>query len=99
MNQNIGTDYIETQRTLSEMNNEISNIAREIEELVKAIDEQKDWQGPDAVKYKEALLDFAQKMANTCGWMENLDNTISAHSAELYNRSIEDANNATRLDN
>ena len=98
MNQTIGTNYAETQRTLKAMNSEIEGIVKEIEDIVNAMDELQGWQGPDAVKYKEALLNFIQKMANTCGWMEQLDNTINEHSTELYNRSIEDANKAARLD-
>ena len=97
MNQTIGTNYVATQQTIKEMNQEIQNIVNETKKMVQAITERTDWQGPDAVKYKEALLEFAQKMANTCKWMENVDNTISSHSAELYNRSIEDASNANNL--
>jgi len=97
MNQNIGTNYRATQQTIKEMNQELQTIINETKKMVNAITARTDWQGPDAVKYKEALLEFAQKMANTCNWMENVDNTISAHSAELYNRSVEDANNAAKL--
>ena len=97
MNQTIGTDYAATQQTLKAMNEDLTNIVNETKKLVQAIQERTDWQGADAVRYKQAFLEFAEKMAKTCAWMEALDNTISAHSADLYNRSLEDASKAGNL--
>ena len=93
MNGQIGTDYVETQQTLSKMNAELQNMSEQLKAIIQAVKAQDTWRGPDALKFKLAIMDYVSKIANTIGWMEKLDNTIASHSEELYSRSINDSNN------
>ena len=93
MNNQIGTDFAEVQQTVSQMNAELQKMSEELKKMINLVQQQDDWRGPDAAKYKAAIMDFISKIANTIGWMEKLDNTIASHSQALYERSVEAAKN------
>ena len=97
MNQTIGTDYSATQNTLKKMNENVVTIANETKKLVELVTNAKDWVGPDAAIYKERMYKFAQGIAAAVEVMEQINNTLSEESTSYYNRSVEDAQKASKL--
>lgn len=87
----VAADYASVKSNISAMEKEVEEILNQTQDIIKAVEEAKDWIGPDAIAYKLTLKTYSSKIRNSAAWLKTLDRTISNHAERLYERALRDS--------
>lgn len=89
-NQVIAADYDNVKATIQKMEQEVTQVENSIKNVLTAVNNTTEWQGPDADAYKVVLRNYAKRIERSSRWLKALNKILSSHALALYERAVND---------